>query len=196
MRLCAMLALLAGLSFPAAAATVFFEGSGASGVINYTSAPGGTGYGFLVDEDSDSWGIPGYNEGTLPWNLGDGFTDFHITFGGLPNGVSLAVTTSASCGDNTQNVFCHDSPGSVWDAVFDGPNSISFYATSLANVLDDGDRFYVNIFFDGDIVADDLTFAGSFTMDGAVPEPSTYLLMGAGLGFVALIQKRRRSLQS
>jgi hypothetical protein len=158
-----------------------------SGVI----APGTTP--FVVNANgSDSWSIPGYFNGVAPWQGSDTFTDFHITFSGLPDGVTLANTFSSSCYDNSQNVFCDDATSVVWTPVLDSPNSISFYAPSGDSGLHPGDTFYTNIFFTG-APDDALHFTGSWTQDGgAVPEPSTLGLAGLGAAALGLWRRRKR----
>jgi hypothetical protein len=178
------LALTILLALPLAAYPVAWAGAGAAGVdpFGHTWSVGATVNG------NTAWGMPGLFESTLDFAGPCCATDFHITFLGVPAGVSIDYVTpeGGPGGTNESTRFSATDDGVLWTRVAGGPASVSFFApagTSLAP----GERFFVNVTFDGVYapVAFDAVWTG-------IPEPGTWALMLTGLGGVFGLRLRRK----
>ena len=140
-----------------------------------------------------SWGIPGLGSGTRPFTGPYTFTDFHISFSGLPSGVTLnaAPATSGFGYDETTRFsvspFSADT-STLWVRfMFD--DSVSFVAADPGTYLFPGRPFFVNVTFTGPINPDRLRFEAAWTT--FVPEPTMTALLGLGLAAIGLVRRRR-----
>jgi len=106
---------------PASALTLSWSGTGASGTDPL-------GHNWLI-VDLDNWGIPGTGLATVPFLGNDWVTDFHFTVNDLPQGCEITFNDTGW-------------PGTIMD------NTIWFVAADpVADRLDPGDSFFVNIRF-------------------------------------------------
>ena len=174
-------------STSAQAAAITFNGQGQSG-----TDPWGHGWQWLNTGigGNSVWGIPG-NAAGLELFQGPGWvSDFHITFFGLPAGITIDETAGLE-NDLTFRVF--DQAGIDdfdWTVDVDG-NTVSFIAPSTAAIMNPGDDFFVNVALTGALSSfDDISFEAEWTMD-VIPAPATLALMGAGLLGLGLARRRR-----
>ena len=80
----------------------------------------------------------------------------------------------------------------IWVATITGPSSIKFIAQSPTFFLGQGQKYFVNIFFDGD-TPDAFTGKWLTTFSGpGVPEPASWAMMLMGFGGLGAVLRRRR----
>jgi hypothetical protein len=178
---------------------IIIGGSGASGNLDAAGGPwafnfdgGAATTGYLND-----WGSPGVDASVTPY--ADSTTAFglEITFtgGGTLDSAAVDIGNGAACTGSTAGgtTFCTLSPTDIWEAFITGPDTIEFLAQDPSFDLLTGQDYFVNIFFDG---ATPTGFTGSWLTSfdptpGGVPEPASFVLVGAGL--VAFGVNRLRS---
>jgi hypothetical protein len=166
-----------------------WSGSGSSGVDPY----GLTWFAANNQENGDgSWGIPGLGLGTLLWAGPVPITDFNITFSGLPEGVVIDSTPAPGVGGYDESTrFDNDTVDVLWNRLISG-DTVSFIAQNESGTLLPGQAFFVNVAFTGPIDLENLSFEAQYTTS-TVPEPSTFLLLGAGLAGVGLLRRKFKS---
>ena len=194
----ALVAVAAFGSAGAAHADYAFSGSGPSGTLVAPSETwafnfhgGAAGGGGL-----NNWGSPGVGEGIVPYGEAMAAYGMTLTFtgGGTINAASVLTGNAAACsgGSGGGTTFCTIAPKDIWFATITGPSSISFIAQNPSFYLSTGQKYFVNVFFDG-ATPTDFTGAWLTTFSGGVPEPSTWALMLLGFGAVGYAMRRRRT---
>jgi len=197
------LALVVLASCVAAKADIPFSGTGSNGVL---SSPSETWYfnydgGAASTQYLNNWGSPGVNNGLVPSGESVNIYGMEITFtgGGAINADSISTGNSSACMGSTGGgtTFCTASRD-IWVASLVGADSIDFLAQNSSFYLAPGDKYFVNIFFDG---ATPTGFTGKWLTDftpnppgSETPEPSSILLLGSGLLSLGgrLVLRRRR----
>ena len=162
------------LAVPAMAYTIVtFDGVGISGTDPYGNPwklyQDKLGYNSLV------FGTPGLGDYTVPWNGPVAATDFHAIF---PSGWEILATTMTPGGFTYETRFEVEGPTALWGRTISG-STIDFAETGAADALTIGRYYFFNIqFVNPDLNPETFSFTASYT---AVPEPTTMLLLGAGL---------------
>jgi len=149
---------------------------------------------------TNNWGTPGVGAGQLTFLGNDWVSDFHFTVNSLPPGCEIDP------GGNTQ--FLADNGNSLWDKTITG-NTVWFVAADqVADRLDPGQLFFVNVHFTCDITTID--FDAEWTMGPqlvggySLPIDSTSLILAgaqmtaawmipviiAGIGFAIVIVRK------
>ena len=183
----------------AIAVPVVWSGSGSAG-----TDPDGNAWSADNDRtDGDcigcgSWGMPGLGELVI-FTAGGTWSDFHIEFSGLPDGVTIDYDPAASTGDGfdeTVRFSVEPFPGdtsALWTLVEAHDTGLSFATTEPALFLAPGTAFFVNITFTGRIDLDKFSFEAAWTDDSVptVPEPTTLGLVGLGFATLAFARRKR-----
>lgn len=173
---------------PATAAILTtFSGTSAAG-----SDPFGHPFELILSGSTFVWGIPGLGRGTVPWAGPVAATDFHVDFA---SGWQVAETTMSPGGFTTETRFSvapFSTSDDLWGRTVSG-TTVDFVADSGTDTLDIGKHFFFNIAFvnptGGQLDPDTFGFRAAWT---AVPEPSTLLLLGAGLIGLAGFRRLRK----
>jgi len=142
------------------------------------------------------WGIPGIGLGVTSATFTGVITDFH--FSTLPEPITndqyqISPTSQSLGGFTYETRFENDSTSVLWNRMISADGfSVDFYAPSLADAIQSGTSFFVNIAFTPDaslsgLSLDDLYFTANYT---TVPLPGAVYLLGSGL--VGLLGYRGR----
>ena len=126
------------------------------------------------------WGIPGPNNGVVPW-AGPELSEFRITFDGLQI-EQFFLATQLAMDDDGDGIAETD-----WIRTFIGADTVWFVAPPGVQ-LDPGELFFVNVDFISDPTVVD--FTAEYIMR-QLPEPGTLLLFGLGLAGLGLAARRR-----
>lgn len=153
------------------------------------SATGTDPLGNTWSASGNHWGEPGYLNGTLSFNpnmvsngAGSYATSFSFTF---LKGVSGDIDQTPSAtpfGSGPETRFSNLTTGVAWLVTY-GVNEVTFTAPTMADALQIGDTFFVNVAFTGAIDTSRFSFAGLW--DDApvgVPEPASWAMMLVGFG--------------
>jgi hypothetical protein len=165
----AALALVLGGAGRASADYIPFSGSGFSGTV--VPSPGA---GAWSVQHSNSWGIPGVDQGVRLWTRGGTETAFTVTFTNLPAGVTIAP------GGNTQFSTPPASATSAWAPSFSPDGRTVTFTAPAGGGLTPGTLFHVTVSFTGNVGPGGVAFAGAFDPQDApsAPEPSGLALLG------------------
>ncbi|MEQ8263449.1 hypothetical protein [Pseudohaliea sp.] len=151
----------------------------------------------------DNWGSPGVGASVTPYLQPDSAFGMDLVFSGVGpiDPASIAIGNGAGCagGSAGGTTFCNEpfGPDGFWEAFLTGPDAISFRAQSESQVLDQGEDFFVNVFFTGSTQPTDFSFTGrwltEFSPDPSpVPAPGILSLFAGGLGLIGLLAAGRR----
>ena len=184
-----ILVAIVGLALPTPASALYlwWDGQGGSGV-----DPLGHVWSAENDQDNGdgSWGMPGLYEGTIPWLASDWITDLHLTFEGLPTGVTVDPYPIPMLGSTDESTrFMNVSDNVLWDR-FIGANTVSFVAASSSHRLDAGESFFVNVAFTGPISLDTFSFQAHYTQDVVPDAGTTLLLLGSALAGLGMLRRK------
>ena len=183
----------------AAHADYAFSGSGSSGTL--VGPDEGWTFNFDGGQLENDWGSPGVGAGERTYDESQQAFGMQISFsgGGTIDVPSVAVGNGAGCVGSTfgGTTFCTDNPVDIWTATVVNPTTINFIAQNPSFFLNQGQLYFVNVFFTG---AAPTSFTGkwitTFTGGGGpgVPEPASWALMISGFGLAGAALRRRRSL--
>lgn len=182
-----------------ASANFVFSGSGTSG--NFTGQAGEP-WSLNFSGPPDNWGSPGVGAGTTPYLEGVSAFGMDVTFFGVSpiDPAQIIVGNGAACvgagGGGT--TFCNAPFGTagIWQAFQTGPDSISFRAQDVSQILDPNELFFVNVFFLPSTAAPtDFRFEGAWLTEfspNPTPLPAALPLFATGLGALGLLGWRRK----
>lgn len=191
--------LSAALATPASA-DYMFSGSGNSG--NFV---GQAGEPWILNyiPPYDNWGSPGVGASITPYQEADSAFGLDLIFSGVGpiDASSIAIGNTSGCvgsgGGGT--TFCSEPFGAngFWQAFLTGPNSISFRAQNVGQILDQGENYFVNVFFEGSTSPQDFSFTGKWITEFApnpnpTPVPGVLPLLAVGLGLLQFSRWRKR----
>lgn len=191
---------LSGTLVAPASANYIFSGSGTSGnFVGQAAEP----WSLNFFPPFDNWGSPGVGAGTTPYLQPDSAFGLDLTFSGVGpiDAASIALGNASSCGGGGGGgtTFCNAPFGAngIWQAFLTGENSISFRAQNVAQILDQGENFFVNVFFAPSNGARDISFRGEWITEFApnpTPVPGIIPLIATALGMLqfSLWRKSRR----
>ncbi len=193
---------LSGALASPANADYMFSGSGTSGnFVGDAAEP----WSLNFIAPFDNWGSPGVGAGLTSYLEADSAFGLDLVFSGVGaiDPASITIGNSSACvgsgGGGT--TFCgepFDSTG-FWEAFLTGPDSISFRAQNVSQILDQGEDYFVNVFFTGSTSPTDFSFEGKWITDFSpdptpTPVPGILPLIAAGLGLLQLsLWRRKRS---
>lgn len=148
-----------------------------------------------------SWGEPGLGAGSFGFNPnGYSLPDSNTSASALSfiylNGVTGPITNlSTTCGGfSTATRFCDETTGVAFiPTLEDGGREVVFNAPA-GQKISEGDSFYVNVVFAGDVDPTAFSFAGEWadTPLGAIPEPASLALLGSSFLGLAFLRRRKR----
>ena len=137
---------------------------------------------------TNNWGTPGVGAGVLSFQGGDWVSDFHFTVNNFPPECQIDPS-----GNSIFSV--QDGADTEWDKTITG-NTIWFVAADpIAERLDPGEEFFVNISFSCDIPSIDFDALWSMDVNGddevvggsLLPIDSTALLLASAQSFSWMI---------
>jgi hypothetical protein len=184
-----------------ASADYIFSGSGTSGVFTGQAAEP---WSLNFTPPFDNWGSPGVGAGLASYLEPDSAFGLDLTFFGVgpidEPSISLGNTSACIGSGGGGTTFCgspFDSTG-FWQAFLTGSNSISFRAQNLGQILDQGENFFVNVFFVGDTQPRDFSFEGKWVTEFApnpnpTPVPGALSLLAAGFGVLQFSLWRKKT---
>jgi hypothetical protein len=192
---------LSGVLAAPASANYIFSGSGTSGnFVGQAAEP------WILNfvTPFDNWGSPGVGAGITPYLQADSAFGLDLTFSGVGpiDAASIALGNASACVGSSGGgtTFCNAPFGAngFWQAFLTGANSISFRAQNVGQILDQGENFFVNVFFAANRVgAQDISFKGEWITEFApnpTPVPGILPLLATGLGLLQLsLWRKKRS---
>lgn len=195
---------LSGAIATPASADYIFSGSGPSGTFTGQAAEP-----WILNNTTpfDNWGSPGVGAGITPYLEADSAFGLDLTFFGVspidPASIALGNVSSCVGSGGGGTTFCgapFNSTG-FWQAFLTGPNSISFRAQNVSQILDQGENYFVNVFFSQSTQPRDFSFQGKWLTEFApnpTPLPGILPLIATALGLLqlSLWRKKRRTVRS
>lgn len=193
--------ILIGLSSMLAApakADYIFSGSGTSGnFVGDAAEP----WSLNFIGPFNNWGSPGVGAGVAQYLEADSAFGLDLTFTGVgpidPSSITLGNNSACVGSGDGGTTFCgspFDATG-FWQAFLTGPNTISFRAQNVSQILDQGEDYFVNVFFEDDTQPQDFSFNGRWITEftpNPVPAPGIWSVLAIGLGFLQLSQRRKK----
>jgi len=170
----------------ASAETLLFSGSGSSGTL-----PTGEAWAIIADptlRDVPTWGVPGLGQGNASYGGPDALIEFSVTFTNLPVGITIDETPDPTPLGYDDYTRFQGLNGVYWNIAYTGTNTVTFFAPGNGSGIQAGQQFFVNVAFAGGALTT-VAFTGTET---TIPEPSTFALLGAGLGVAGLIGRKLR----
>src|SRR5271165_4008056 len=161
-----------------------FSGTGASGTLVAASETWSFNYdgGAAATSYLNDWGSPGVGAGEVAYGEASPAYGMIITFagGGPIDTPSIAIGNSAACAGDTAGgtTACNGVSNDIWEAFQTAPDTIEFLAQNSSFALNQGDDYFVNIFFDGNTPT---SFQGAWLSSfnpnpTGVPEPASLAL--------------------
>ena len=196
-------AVVIGLSIALVApakADYIFSGSGTSGnFVGDAAEP------WILNNENpfNNWGSPGVGASITSYLEVDSAFGLDLTFFGVGSidvsSITLGNNSGCTGSGGGGTTFCGDPFDSTgfWQAFLTSPNSISFRAQDVSQILDQGENYFVNVFFDSSTTPQDFSFEGAWITDftpnpdpSPVPTPGAISLLALGLG-LSLCRKKR-----
>jgi hypothetical protein len=155
------------------------------------ASPSSPGAGYSV------WGTPGLGDGNATYRYATPATDFGVVFFN-PFDSLLAINQHAS--NSVQNYtewtrFETYSGGvyTAWTPTYISPQQVDFIAP-VGQELTWGEQYFVNVVFTQKTVTGATNTGFNATFSGAVPETSTWAMLGvgfAGIGLLGMTKRRK-----
>lgn len=158
------------------------------------NADGGALYNAPLNENN--WGSPGVNTYNASYFETQSAYGLIVSFtgGSVIDATQITNGNSANCLGTAYagTTFCAvGSPDNIWVASLIDANTIEFLAQNPSFDVSTGSFYFANVFFTG---ATPTAFSGTWLTEyspNGVPEPTTLMLLGAGLAGLGLVRRRR-----